>query len=174
MKMDFLTFARKRYSVRSYSQKPVEDEKIQKILQAAMIAPTAVNYQPQKIYVLKSEESLQKIRSITKSTYHAPLVFLLCYDIERSWHSPFVEGYNSGEMDVSIVCTHMMLEAEELGLGSVWVLLFDPNKVREAFHLPDNIKPICLLPVGYPAQNAVPYKPWHDTFRNMDDISDEL
>lgn len=58
--MDFLEFARKRYSVRSYSQRKVEDEKIQKILKAALIAPTAVNYQPQKIYVLKSDESLKK------------------------------------------------------------------------------------------------------------------
>ena len=75
--MDFLEFARKRYSVCSYSDKPVEQDKIDKILQAAMIAPTAVNYQPQKIYVLKSNEALNKIRSITSSTYHAPLVFLI-------------------------------------------------------------------------------------------------
>ncbi len=172
--MDFLAFARNRYSVRSYSQKPVEDEKIQKILQAAVIAPTAVNYQPQKIYVLKSEEALRKIRNITKSTYQAPLVFLICSDTDRSWHSPFVKGYDSGEMDASIVCTHMMLEAEDLGLGSVWVLLFDPYKVKQAFDLPDNIKPVCLLPVGYLADNAVPYAPWHDTFRDMEDIAEEL
>ena len=101
--MDFLEFSRKRYSVRSYSDRPVEQDKIDKILQAAMIAPTAVNYQPQKIYVLKSQEALKKIRHITKSTYNAPLVFLVCADTERSWHSPFVEGYDSGEMDGSIV-----------------------------------------------------------------------
>ena len=172
--MDFLEFTRKRYSVRSYSQRKVEDEKIQKILKAAMIAPTAVNYQPQKIYVLKSEESLKKIRSITKSTYEASLVFLVCADTERSWHSTFVDGYDSGEMDASIVCTHMMLEAEDLGLGSVWILLFDPAKVREAFHLPGHIKPVCLLPVGYPAPNAGPYRPCHDVLRDMDDLAEEL
>lgn len=172
--MDFLEFSRKRYSVRSYSQQPVEDEKINKILQAAMIAPTAVNYQPQKIYVLKSPEALQKVRSITRSTYEAPLVFLVCSDTDRSWHSPFVSGYDSGEMDASIVCTHMMLEAEDLGLGSVWVLLFDPEKVRKAFHLPEHIVPHCLLPVGYPSQNATPYRPWHDVFRRMDDIAEVL
>lgn len=77
-------------------------------------------------------------------------------------------------MDASIVCTHMMLEAEDLGLGSVWVLLFDPHKVRAAFVLPDHIKPICLLPVGYPADDAVPYALWHDTFREMNDIAEEL
>lgn len=58
--MDFLEFSRKRYSVRSYSDRPVEQDKIDKILQAAMIAPTAVNYQPQKIYVLKSNGRLAK------------------------------------------------------------------------------------------------------------------
>ena len=172
--MDFLEFSRKRFSVRSYSDRQVEDEKIQKILQAAMIAPTAVNYQPQKIYVLKSDEALRKIRGITRSTYDAPLVFLICSDTERSWHSPFVKGYDSGEMDASIVCTHMMLEAEDLGLGSVWVLLFDPHKVKRAFGLPDHIEPICLLPVGYPANDAVPYAQWHDTFREMSDIAEEI
>lgn len=172
--MDFLEFARKRYSVRSYSQQSVEEEKINKIMQAAMIAPTAVNYQPQKIYILKSNAALQKIRRITKSTYDAPLVFLICADTERSWHSPFVKGYDSGEMDASIVCTHMMLEAEDLGLGSVWVLLFDPQAVKDAFALPDHIKPTCLLAVGYPGEHAQPYRPWHDVFREMDDIAVEL
>lgn len=172
--MDFLEFARKRWSVRSYSDKPVENEKINKILQAALLAPTAVNYQPQKIYVLKSDEALRKIRTITRSTYDAPLVFLVCSDISRSWHSNFVPGYNSGEMDASIVCTHMMLEAEALNLGSVWVLLFDPEKVRKEFNLSDNIIPHCLLCVGYPSKDAEPYRPWHDVFREMDDISEFL
>lgn len=77
-------------------------------------------------------------------------------------------------MDASIVCTHMMLEAEDLGLGSVWLLLFDPNAVTQVFDLPENIKPVCLLPVGYPADNAVPYAPWHDSFRDMDNIAVEI
>lgn len=150
--MDFLQFARKRYSIRSYSNRKVEDEKINKILQAAMFAPTAVNYQPQKIYILNSSEALQKIRAITKSTYQAPLVFLICSDCNRSWHSPFIDAYNSGEMDASIVCTHMMLEAEDLGLGSVWVLLFDPKEVKRVFQLPENIIPHCCLPSAIPAR----------------------
>ena len=172
--MDFLEFSRRRYSVRSYSQREVEDEKINKILQAALIAPTAVNYQPEKIYVLKSQNALRTIRSITKSTYNAPLVFLICSDTERSWHSPFVENYNSGEMDASIVCTHMMLEAEDLGLGSVWVKMYDPAKVIRAFGLTENVVPHCLLPVGYPAVDSEPYRPWHDVFRRMDDIAEVI
>lgn len=172
--MDFLEFARKRWSVRSYSEKSVEPDKIEKILKAADIAPTAVNYQPQKIYVLESPEALRKIRGITNSTYNAPLVFLVCSDEERSWHSNFVRGYDSGEMDASIVGTHMMLEAENLGLGSVWVLLFDPQKVRRAFDLPKNIRPHFLLVVGYPSETAKPYRPWHDVFRPQSDIVTRL
>ena len=117
---------------------------------------------------------MNKIRSITKSTCDAPLVLLICADEERSWHSPFVEGYNSGVMDASIVCTHMMLKAEELGLGSVWVLLFDPDKVKKAFALPENVKPVYLLPVGYPSADAKPYRPWLNTFLPLEDMVTEI
>ncbi len=163
----FLELARARYSVRSFANTPIEEEKLLAILQAGQIAPTAVNYQPQKIYVLKSQDALSKIRSITKSTYNAPTVLLVCYDERLSWKSPFVKGYNCGEMDASIVCTHMMLEAWELGIGSCWVMLFDPVLVKKAFDLPTYIHPVCLLPIGYPSERAQPYYPWHDVFRPL-------
>ncbi len=82
--------------------------------------------------------------------------------------------YSSGEMDCSIVCTHMMLEAWEQGIGSVWVRLFDVKAVAKAFDLPENIKPICLLPVGYATEDCVPYAPWHDVYRDIKDFSTEL
>ena len=172
--MDFLDLARERYSVRKYSQKPVEREKIDLILKAAQLAPTAVNYQPQMIYILTSAEALRTIRSLTNATYNAPLVFLLCSDENRTWKSPMEEGYTTGEMDVSIVCTHMMLEAWELGLGSVWVRLFDAREVAQAFNLPPHIKPVCLLPVGYAAPDSVPYAPWHNVFRPIEEFCREL
>lgn len=163
----FLQLARARWSVRSFSPVPVEEEKLHRILQAGQLAPTAVNYQPQKIYVLQSEDALRKIRNHTKSTYNAPVVLLVCYDDRLSWKSHLVEGYDSGEMDASIVCTHMMLEAWELGIGSCWVLLFHPEEVRRIFSLPHNIHPVCLLPLGYPSENARPYSPWHDTYKSL-------
>lgn len=166
---DFMELARARWSVRSFSSRQVEPEKLQLILKAGQIAPTAVNYQPQKIYVLQSPEALGKIRAITRSTYNAPTVLLVCYDTRLSWKSPFVEGYDCGEMDASIVCTHMMLEAWDIGIGSCWVLLFNPALVKKAFNLPPYIVPVCLLPIGYPAPNAKPYKPWHDVFRPLAD-----
>ncbi|MBR1942465.1 nitroreductase family protein [bacterium] len=168
--MDFLQLAQDRFSVRKYSDKPVEQEKIDLILKAAQLAPTAVNYQPQMIYVLKSEEALNKIRSLTNSTYKAPVVFLICSDENKTWKSPMEKGYTTGEMDASIVCTHMMLEAWELGIGSVWVRLFDSREVAKAFDLHESIKPICLLPIGYAADDCVPYAKWHNVYRDIDEF----
>lgn len=106
---DFMQLARARWSVRSFSSRPIEEEKLHQILEAGLIAPTAVNYRPQKIYVLQSDYALRKIRAITRSTYSAPTVLLVCYDNRLSWESPFVEGYDCGEMDATIIwlpCTH--------------------------------------------------------------------
>ena len=171
--MDFIKLAQNRYSVRSYAEKEVEEEKVQKILKAAQIAPTAKNCQPQKIYVLKSLEVLEKIRSVVRSAYNAPIVFLICADQDLSWRNPLEKDYDSGEMDASIVTAHMMFEAEELGLGSVWVRWYDPIQVAQIFNLPDNIKPICLLPVGYPALGSHP-SPQHEASRTMEEMVVEL
>ena len=172
--MDFMELAKERYSVRSYSDRPVEQEKIDLILKAAQLAPTAVNFQPQRIYVLKSEEAMAKINRLCRCIYGAPMVFLICSDERKTWKSQTERGYSSGEMDCSIVCTHMMLEAWEQGLGSVWVRLFDVNAVAKAFDLPSYMKPICLLPVGYAAEDSVPYAPWHDVYRPIDSFCEEL
>lgn len=172
--MDFLELAADRYSVRSFSDKPVEQEKIDLILKAAQLAPTAVNYQPQKIFVLKSEAALSKINRLCRCIYGAPLVFLICSDERKTWKSQTEPGYSAGEMDCSIVCTHMMLEAWELGVGSVWVRLFDVEKVAKAFNLPPYIKPICLLPVGYATDDCVPYAPWHNVYREITEFTEVL
>ena len=172
--MSFLELAAERYSVRSYSGRKVEQEKIDLILKAAQLAPTAVNYQPQMIYVLKSDEALGRINRLCRCIYGAPLVFLICSDERRTWKSQTEPGYSTGEMDCSIVCTHMMLEAWEQGLGSVWVRLFDVAEVAKAFQLPPYIRPVCLLPVGYAAPGAKPYAPWHDVYRPIEDFTEEL
>ncbi|MBQ9327957.1 MAG: nitroreductase family protein [Solobacterium sp.] len=169
-----MELAADRYSVRSFSDRPVEQEKINNILKAAQLAPTAVNFQPQMIYVLKSEEAMAKINRLCRCIYGAPMVFLICSDESKTWKSHTERGYSSGEMDCSIVCTHMMLEAWEQGIGSVWVRLFDVKAVAKAFGLPANIKPVCLLPVGYATEDSVPYAPWHDVYRPIEDFVEEL
>ncbi|MFQ7472707.1 MAG: nitroreductase family protein [Anaerovoracaceae bacterium] len=168
--MNFLDFARERYSVRSFSDRPVEQDKIDRILEAGQVAPTALNFQPQKIYILKSEEALEKMRFHTKYAYNAPMILLVCYDKNLSWHSRYDRGFDSGEMDASIVCAHMMLQAWELGIGSVWVRGFRADEVSKIFSLPENIKPVCMLPIGYPADNSKPNEQLHSTYRPLEEM----
>ena len=147
----FMDLARARFAVREYAQTPVEQAKIDSILEAGRLAPTAKNVQPQHIYVLQSPEAIAKINELTRCAYHAPVV---CYDTELVWTK---DGENSGNMDCSIVGTHMMMEATELGLGTCWVKWFDPAEVAAAFDLPANHKPSFLLPCGYAAEGVQPH-----------------
>ena len=154
----FLQLAKDRFSVRYYAKTPVEQEKIDAILEAARVAPTAKNLQPFQIYVLKSEEAIAKINKLSRCAYGAPVVFLVCYDKSKAWTSPFDANDNSGVMDTSIVGTHMMLEATAQGLGSCWVKFFDPKEVAAAFDIPGDLTPSFLLDVGYPQKGTAPNK----------------
>ena len=148
--MEFLDLVRSRYSCRDYKDTPVSDELLNKILEAGNLAPTAKNLQPQRIYVIKSEDNLKKIREITPCAFNAPVVFIFAYDTDEDWKNVRQEGIHSGVEDVSIVATHMMLEATSLGLATCWVNAY-PNAVcDEAFNLPSNQKSVLLMPLGYP------------------------
>lgn len=155
MGTDFITLVNSRFSVRRFSDRKVEQEKIDLILRAGQAAPTACNNQPQKIYVLQSAEALETLQKCKYSHFGETLAFLVCYDSELCWTREF-DGKASGDIDASIVATHMMLEAWELGIGSTWIMYFDPEAVMNEFDLPDNIVPVCILVMGYPAQEAVP------------------
>lgn len=167
--MTFLELAKARYSVRDFLNKPVEAEKLRAILTAGKAAPTAANRQPQRIYVLTSPEALEKINAVCTCIFGAPAVLVVCWDEARSWKNPLTPGYNSGEMDASIVCTHMMLEAWEQGIGSCWVGYFNHDAVAEALGLPAGVHPCALLPIGYAAPGAKP-APMHDKCRADDEM----
>ena len=152
---DFLQLASARYSCRKFSDRPVEQEKIDKIILAGKLAPTAKNGQPQRIVIVKSKEMLEKMKVASPCTFDAPVIFVMCGDVRDCWHDPYT-GRPRSEMDVSIITTHMMLEAADLGLGSTWVCMMNPYKVHEMLDLPENIFPYCILPVGYPADDARP------------------
>lgn len=154
----FKDLAKQRYSVRKYSQKPVEEEKLQSILEVGRLSPTAANLQPQKIYVLKSEEAMNKARNFTKMMFNAPLALLVCYDDDVSWTGDrFGEPeYDGGEVDASIVTTSMMMEATDLGLGTLWVRGFNSKEAAKVFELPQNMKPVCFLLIGYPDEDSEP------------------
>ena len=160
--MSFLEIAEKRFSVRTFSQVQVEDEKVKMILRAAQIAPTACNRQPQKILIIKSKEGLDKWYKCTPCHFNETLVFVLCYEKGKDWCRPY-DGVTSGYVDVSIITTHMMLEASDIGIGSTWVMNFDPEKLRLLFGIPVNFIPISVLAMGYQAENT---KPSMDHFTN--------
>lgn len=150
--MEFLELAKKRASVRSYQAKPVEEEKLNKILEAARVAPSAKNQQPWRLIVVRSAEGYQKL-SKAANTYGAPVAVIVCADRNSAWIRPF-DGKSSADIDASIATDHMMLQAEELGLGSVWIGYFDPSVLRAEFQIPANWEPVNILAIGYSAQNA--------------------
>lgn len=163
--MDFLTLAKSRFSVRSFSARPIEPEKLQAILEAGQVSPTACNLQPQRILVIQSEAALEKYRRCTVCHFNAPLAILTCYDKSADWTREY-DGKSSGDIDAAIVTTHMMLEAAAQGIGSTWVMHFIPEAVREEFHLPDTWVPVSLLALGYPAEDATPY-PDHSSIKPL-------
>ena len=167
--MDFMELAKARYSVRTFSDRPVENEKLDKIIEAGMIAPTAKNQQPVRIYVMKSADAMEKMNALTRCIYGAPMALLVCYNVEEAWHSPFNEGYDAGEMDATIVLTHMMLEAWEQGIGSCWVGLFDHDEAAKVFDLPAEIKPVAIMPLGYAAEGCEP-APRHTEYRDRSEL----
>ena len=149
--MSFLDLAKKRYSCRKLSAKPVEEEKLQKILEAGNLAPTAVNKQPFHIWVLKSEEAMQKVSQTTSFIFGAPVVFVVGSKAEGAFVRSF-DKKNFADVDA----THMMLEIEALGLGTTWVGHFNAPKLKELFPEMADYELVAIFPVGYPAEDAKP------------------
>ncbi len=171
--MTFQELAKNRYSVRSFKDTPIEEEKLNLILEAGRVAPTACNNQPQKIYVAKSAEARQKLASVCRCTFDAPVILVVCYDRTRDWKNKLMPGLESGETDAAIVCTHMMLQAADLGIGSCWVGYFNAQAVSEVLSLPENVTVSALLPMGYSAEKAEPLA-LHTQYREFEDTIEEI
>lgn len=152
--MEFLELAKKRYSVREFENKPVEKEKLDKILEAGRIAPTACNFQPQRILVIQDKEQIEKLKKSTRFTFDAPVILMICADTTKSWTRKY-DNKNHADIDVSIVTTHMMLQAAELGIGTTWVCSFNPQQIKEDFYVPEGYEVINLLPMGYPKKGNI-------------------
>ncbi len=164
--MEYEKLIKERKSTRLFSNKEVEQEKIDKILEAGRLAPTAKNVQPFKIIVVKSEEGLKKIDNCTPCRYKAPVVLIVCGDVEKAYVKDDNPMY---VMDASIVNTHMMLEATNIGVDNIWIEYFDTDKLINEFKLPSNLKPVCLLPIGYKAKLCPP-SPLHKIRKSIDKL----
>lgn len=147
--MDFLNLAKTRSSIRNYTDQKVEAEKLNQILEAAWVAPTAVNYQPHKVLVVQGKEALNKIGEATN--YHgAPLVCVVCADKKTAWTRPF-DRKSMVDIDGTIVADHIVMEAESLGLGTCWITYFKPDILKKQFNFPDSLEPVAIITIGYPA-----------------------
>lgn len=156
--MNFLELAKERYSVRKFSDKPIASDVMQKILAAGNVAPTGCNKQPQRIYIVTNPEKIDILNQVSKCIFGANTVLVFAYDSSEDWKNPLEQGVHSGIQDVSIVATHIMLQAWELGIGSCWVNYFSPSRLEKEFGLPENEKAVLLMPMGYPAEDSEPIK----------------
>ena len=136
---DFLSLARERYSCRSFSLQPLEKEKLELIIEAGRLAPSAKNKQPLRFIIINEREALEKVKKATSCTYNSQCIIAICYQKEECWSRPF-DRKLSGDIDASIACTSMMLEATELGIGSVWVMWFDNEKLKEEFTITSTLE----------------------------------
>ena len=164
--MDFEDVIRERKSTRKFSDRKVEEEKLNKILEAGRIAPTAKNVQPFKIYVIQSEEGLSKIDKASPCRYGAKTVLLICGDKEKGYSK---DEYPVYVMDASIVTTHMMLEATNLGIDNIWIEMFKGDILSKEFDIPENLVPVCLLQLGYKSKICPP-SPLHKIRKNIDKL----
>jgi nitroreductase len=151
--MDFFQIVEARHSVRSYAATPIEDEKLQHILEAANRAPSAGNLQGYEIYLVRKLELRQRLVKAAgdqEFLAEAPLVLVFCAHPARSaerYNKRGIELYSL--QDATIACTFAMLAATGLGLGTVWVGAFDEDAVRQVVGIPEELRPVAMLPVGY-------------------------
>lgn len=165
--MEFEKVIKERYSCRKFLETPVEEDKLMAILEAGRLAPTAKNRQPFKIYVLNRDTALKKVDRISPCRYSSQCVLMVVEVKDEAFVRN--DGTNFAEIDASIVTTHMMLEATNVGLSSVWVGLLDEEAAKVEFHLPENYHPMGLLVLGYPDPSFKP-SPMHSTRKKLEDI----
>ncbi len=166
--MDYDKLITERYSVRKFRDEHLSKDILQSILEAGHKAPTGCNYQPQRILVLNTDESLAKLKNCTKCHFDAPCAMLVCHNKEESWKRPY-DGALSSEADAVIVTTYLMLKAWDLGVGSCYVMHFDPEKIRNTYNIPPELGISALLVMGYPAEDSKPLK-LHFENRNINEV----
>jgi nitroreductase len=150
--VDFFELIHNRYSVRAYKSDQVEDAKLNQILEAARLAPTASNRQPFHVIVVKTAGNEEALKSVYAPKWFtdAPLVLCICGTPGLAW-TRRQDGKSYCEVDAAIVMDHIILAATALGLGTCWIAAFDPDAARSVLKLPSEVAPIAFTPLGYAA-----------------------
>ena len=154
--MDFSEVIRRRYSVRAYKPDPVEEGKLEAVLEAARLAPTAANRQPIQLIVIHTKGREEELRRVYKREWFttAPLVIGVCAVPSQAWSR--MDGKNYADVDAAIAMDHLILAATDVGLGTCWIGAFDPAAAREVLGLPEGVEPIAFTPLGNAADEPKP------------------
>ena len=168
--MDFEELIKKRFSCRNFTDKPVEPEKIEKIIQAAVYAPTAVNRQPFHIFQMASPQAKEAVRSCTKCHFGADTFLVIGGKEEEGWVRPF-DDRPFADVDASIAAAHMMLMIENLGLSSTWVGYFDAPLLKQKCPQMEGWDLIAIFPIGYAAEGP---SPRHFDRRHTEDLATKI
>ncbi len=164
----FMRILESRYSCHAFTDYPVPDAKLQMILEAGRMAPSAKNCQPVRIWVVKSEEALARLRTV-HPCYGAPVVLVVGCRNEEAWVRES-DGVNSAKTDAAIVLTHLMLTATDAGLANMWIWDFDPSKVRQALPETQEHGIYALLAIGHPAEGAGKPTELHGDRKSLDEL----
>lgn len=166
--MEFNDVLNRRYSCRAFSAQAVERDKLDRILEAGRMAPTAVNKQPVHIWAVSSPEKLEAIKGVTRSNYGAPLLLVVGCRPEEAWVRRY-DGKNGAEVDAAIVATYLMLAAENEGLATLWVGSFDPALLRDILPGAGGYELVVMINVGYPAPDSKP-SAMHGARKTMEEL----
>ena len=153
--MEFNAVLNRRYSCRAFAAQDVEQEKVDRILEAGRMAPTAVNKQPVHIWAVSRPETLDAIKGVTRSNYGAPLLLVVGCRPADAWVRRY-DGKNGAEVDAAIVATYLMLAAENEGLSTLWGGSFDPAMLRGNLPGTEGYELVAMINVGYPAPDSKP------------------
>ena len=150
--MTFLDLARKRCSVRGYTDEPVAPGDLDAILEAGRIAPSAANRQPWHFMVVTDAENKKKLaRTYGRDWFwKAPVILIVCVEPSKAWVRS--DGMNYAYVDGALAMDHMTLCAADLGLGTCWVGAFDAAELKRAMNLPDGIEVVGMTPLGHPVK----------------------
>ena len=160
----FFEIVSMRRSIRKYEDRPVEEEKITKILEAVRLAPSSSNSQPWHVVVVRNKETIQALskaapvgsRFVISWMAEAPLVFVLAVQRKLTHRVAGTFGHPNLWLDAGIAGEHLVLAAQALGLGTCWIGWFSEGKVRGLVGLPKTYEVIALIPCGYPAEEPEP------------------
>jgi len=153
--MDVFEIIKKRYSCRSYRDKPVEEDVLKKILEAGRLAPSAHNAQDWKLVVVQDREKREKLAQAAGQPFvgTAPVVIAA---VSLNPTDVLSSGVPTCPIDLGIIVDHLTLAATSLGLATCWVGAFDQEEVRKVLNIPAECKVVVLLPLGHPTDGIEP------------------